>query len=131
MCDPSNVQIFIEGSIREFLEQPAEVVFGKPAHGGYFVKTQFLGAVTVDIVADVHELDDIFLLFGGLDVREFVGQGCEHPADSHHQLQQTGTDGGVAKGGRAEVFLPDPVHQGNGIRMDLRIFLGTDHNGGA
>ena len=90
MRDPSNVQIFIEGSIREFLEQPAEVVLGKSAHGGNFVKTQLLGAVTVDIVADAHELDDIFLLFGGLDVREFVGQGCKHPADIHHQLQKAG-----------------------------------------
>ena len=83
--------------------------FGKACQGGQPVDADIFRAVIGDIVADLHEFFNIFILLALGDSREFF-LGIEAGASkSHKEADHQGVEAGLGKGKLLVVFQTDLV----------------------
>ena len=80
MLDPLTREIIVIADIGELLEQAGKMELTEARYVSQFINGYILGAVLVDVVADIHELLDILVLLVGGEVAEttFV-VGCAAP----------------------------------------------------
>ena len=84
---------------------------GETGHGCDLIQGEFFRTMVVDVITDGHEFFDVFLLFGRLDIREFVRKRGIDSADGDHQFQQAGTDRSIQEqkqSGKRRLYGQDP-----------------------
>lgn len=86
------------------------MVFAEPCKGGNIIQTQILRAMFLNIVADIHKLFCMFLLFvrGCVKGRPLAGIFA---ANKHQHLQKLRVNGCADQDGTAVILLIDVQHQ--------------------
>ncbi len=97
-------QVFIAGHIRELLEQPGKVEFGKACQVCKLLYGDVFRTVIGDIVAYVHEFFYIFVLFVAGNAGKFRVCIKISPPQSHEKPDHQGIDTCFCKGHGIFIF---------------------------